>query len=348
MSAAVEALRCSHAPCGVFDDGGLSKFHCSLIRYDWDHETCDPSCCSCIAGSKMASKHGVRLLNVIGRRDSSIRLSTYTILPSRQITACKASHIASTRCFTTTSIHLKKSSASTKSSRKSPKVSSPDVDEHVPDNKATKSRDEEIDPYDHNELEAGIASAVARLRDALSRTKDAGRVTPDMVESLPIELNVKNTDQAKPKGKAETAHHERAKLGDVASVVPKGGRMLQVFAAEEAHIKPLIAAIVASEHSLNPEVDKNNPLLILIPVPPATAETRAQAAIEAKKCLDKASLEVRNARGDAQKRFRKMELQKLVIKDEIQKAHKTMEEVARKGQDEVKKVYDSALKALQQ
>jgi len=85
-----------------------------------------------------------------------------------------------------------------------------------------------------------------------------------------------------------------------------------------------------------------------VPVPPATAETRQQAAVEAKKVMDKASLDVRTARGDAQKRFRKMELQKLVIKDELHKAHKGMEDVVKKGQDEVKKVYEQALKSLQQ
>lgn len=222
------------------------------------------------------------------------------------------------------------------------------MNEHIPDNKATRSRDDEIDPYDHSELEGSIAQAVARLKDALTKTRDAGRVTPDMLEALPVELNIKHPDQSKPKGKGETAHHERAKLGDIASVVPKGGRMLQVFAAEEGHVKPLTASIMASDYSLTPEVDKNNPMLILVPVPPATAETRQQAAQEAKKCFDKASLEVRNARGDAQKRFRKMELNKLVIQDELKKAHKGMEDVAKKGQDEVKKVFDNALKTLQQ
>lgn len=252
------------------------------------------------------------------------------------------------RSFSITPAHYKKSSASKKSTRKSPAVRSPDVDEHVPDNKATKDRDAEVDPYDYSDLDAGIASAVAKLRDAIAKTRDAGRVTPDMLEALPVELNVKHPDQSKPKGKGEAPHHERTKLGDIASVVPKGGRMLQVFAAEEAHVKPLTAAIMASDYSLTPDVDKNNSLLILVPVPPATAETRAQAAAEAKKCFDKAILDVRNARGDAQKRHRRMELNKLVIKDELAKAHKGMEEVAKKGQDEVKKVYDNALKTLQQ
>ncbi|KAK5079825.1 ribosome-recycling factor [Exophiala xenobiotica] len=268
-------------------------------------------------------------------------------LQLKQLAPIAPQRLATRSLSTSASLH-KKSSASSKSSRKSPKVDSPNVNEHVPDNKATRNRDDEIDPYDQSELESGIASAIARLKDALTKTRDAGRVTPNMLEALPVELNIKHPDQSKPKGKAETPHHERAKLGDIASVVPKGGRMLQVFAAEEAHVKPLTAAIMASDYSLTPEVDKNNTLLILVPVPPATAETRQQAAQEAKKCFDKASLDVRNARGDAQKRFRKMELNKLVIQDELKKAHKGMEDVARKGQDEVKRVYENALKTLQQ
>ena len=96
-----------------------------------------------------------------------------------------------------------------------------------------------------------------------------------------------------------------------------------------------------------PQHDATNPLLILVPVPPITAETRAQARAEAKKVFERASQEVRNARGEAQKRHRKMELQKLVLKDELHKAHKAMEDVVKKGQDECKKVFDAAVKALE-
>ena len=84
-----------------------------------------------------------------------------------------------------------------------------------------------------------------------------------------------------------------------------------------------------------------------MPVPPVTAETRDLAKQEAKKMFERANNEVRNARGDAQKRHRKMELGRLVIRDELRKAHKQMEEVVKKGQDEVKKVYEGSLKALE-
>jgi len=41
-----------------------------------------------------------------------------------------------------------------------------------------------------------------------------------------------------------------------------------------------------------------------------------------------------------------MELRKLVVVDELRKAHKQMEEVVRKGQDEAKKTYEQAVKSL--
>jgi len=112
------------------------------------------------------------------------------------------------------------------------------------------------------------------------------------------------------------------------------------------HVKPITSALQASSHSLTPQPDSHNPLVILIPVPPATAETRTQAKAEAKKCFERASNDVRNARGEAQKRHRKMELRKLVVVDELRKAHKQMEEVVRKGQDEAKKTYEQAVKSL--
>jgi len=244
--------------------------------------------------------------------------------------------------MSTTSALLKKSSSSSKSSRKSPEVTSPkNRDTHIPDNAATRNRDREIDPYDFTELNAGIAKAIARLKDALVKTRDAGRITPEMIESFPVELNVKGAA-----AHGSKPHHERQRLGDIASVVQKGGRMVQVYCSEEAHVKPISSAIQASQHSLVPQHDTSNPLLINVPVPPATAETRQQAKEEAKKVYDRASQEVRNVRGDEQKRFRKMELGKMVVVDELRKAHKQMEDVVKKGQDECKKIYEAAVKAL--
>jgi ribosome recycling factor len=67
------------------------------------------------------------------------------------------------------------------------------------------------------------------LKDALVKTKDAGRVTPEMIEQLSVEINVKGADTGR-----GSAHKEKVRIGDLASVVAKGGRSVNVFCAEEA------------------------------------------------------------------------------------------------------------------
>lgn len=156
---------------------------------------------------------------------NGVRLQWSTSRSIRKI----PSPVVTARAFATTVQLQKKSSASSKSSRKSPSVKPSKHDTHVPDNKATLNRDREIDPYDYSELEAGISKALARLKDALAKTRDAGRVSVEMVENLPVELNVKG--QATHGG---SAHKERTRVGDIASVVPKGGRTIQVFCGEES------------------------------------------------------------------------------------------------------------------
>jgi ribosome recycling factor len=168
------------------------------------------------------------------------------------------------------------------------------------------------------------------------RAKDVGRVGISAVEGLEVELPTKDSDAKR-----------KARLGDIASVVPKGGRSLSVFAAEEAHVKPLMAAIQASSYSLTPQAPNAGELQISVPIPPVTAETRSQAAVEMKRYMEKAGTEVKGARGEAQKRYRRMELEKLVIKDEIRKGHKGMEEVVKKAQEEVKRVGEAGIKALE-
>jgi ribosome recycling factor len=99
----------------------------------------------------------------------------------------------------------------------------------VPDNASEKGRRSEIDPYDHTELESGISKAMARLKEALTKTRSAGRISPETIENLPVQLNVKRDPGASGKD-----HKESGRLGDYATVVPKGGRVMQVFVADES------------------------------------------------------------------------------------------------------------------
>ena len=280
-------------------------------------------------------------------------LQSLTPSPNRPSQSIRASHPSpqSHRTFTSAPTRNKKSASNPKSARKTPKVESPDVSTHIPDNKATRNKDSEIDPYDFTNLQVGIDTAITRLKAALTKTRDAGRVSTSDLESLPVEINTKTSHQPSHthSGQPPTTK-QTSRLGDIASVAPKGGRTLQVFAASEEHVKPLISAIQASPYSLTPappDPESGNALCITVPIPPVTAETRATAAAETKKCLEKTTQEIRTARGEMQKKYRRMEIERLVIADEIHKAKIKMEEVVKKGNEEAKKLVDGAVKALE-
>lgn len=250
----------------------------------------------------------------------------------------------------------------------------------MPDNAAQHNRGREIDPYDFSELESKIQKALSRLADALAReTRNAGRsVSVETMEALPVEIKTGESPKHDPHRGSPPAggfSKETVRLGEVATVVWRGGRTMQILAHEESvscvsqtilihlptpcnvifqseklnqkkYIKPLTASLLSSPHSLNPQPDAHNPLALTLTIPPATTETRRRAADEAKQSLERAMLDVRTARGDMQKKFRRWETNKDVVVDELRKAHRRMEEVVKRGEADGKKLYDNALKAL--
>ena len=74
--------------------------------------------------------------------------------------------------------------------------------------------------YDVSGLEAQILKAIEKLTHELSQLRSGGKLNPDIVESLKVQLG--------------TAGHgkETVRLGDIAQVVPRG-RVLNVICGEE-------------------------------------------------------------------------------------------------------------------
>lgn len=75
------------------------------------------------------------------------------------------------------------------------------------------------DPFDLSQLHSGISAAVSRLKDDLSKLRAGGRFNTTVLENLRVHLSKDSKDTIK--------------LGDLAQVVPKGGRMVTLLAAEE-------------------------------------------------------------------------------------------------------------------
>jgi hypothetical protein len=86
--------------------------------------------------------------------------------------------------------------------------------------KASQASASSDDPLDLSQLEDGIAAAVSRLKDDLSKLRVGGRLNPETIEGLRVQLGKDTKDIAK--------------LGELAQVVPKGGRMVTLLVAEES------------------------------------------------------------------------------------------------------------------
>ena len=78
---------------------------------------------------------------------------------------------------------------------------------------------ETADPFDFSILEAGIATAVDSLKAELSKLGTGGRFNPGVLENLRVPL-VKDSKATE-------------RLGDLAQVLPKGGRSVMLLVGEK-------------------------------------------------------------------------------------------------------------------
>ncbi|KAH8725139.1 ribosome recycling factor domain-containing protein [Phaeosphaeriaceae sp. PMI808] len=189
--------------------------------------------------------------------------------------------------------------------------------------------------YDVSGLEAQVLKAIEKLTHELSQLRGGGKLNPELVEKLSVQLGTAA------EGK------QTVKLGDIAQVVPRG-RTLNVLCGEESHIKPITSAIAASPHSLTPLIpEASSPLTIQVPLPPPTGESRRAAVETAIKASERADKWIQTARQEHNKKLRKYEVNREVLPDDLQKAKKRMEEVVKRGHTEIKRISDGAKKVLE-
>lgn len=84
---------------------------------------------------------------------------------------------------------------------------------------AEKSSNVIEDPFDFSILQSGIEKSLERLKNDLSKLRTGGRFNPEALENLRVHLT------------KESKATER--LGDLAQVLPKGGRSLMVLVGEK-------------------------------------------------------------------------------------------------------------------
>lgn len=172
------------------------------------------------------------------------------------------------------------------------------------------------------------------MSDDLAKLRTGGRFNPELLESVRVSLS------------KETA--ETFKISELAQVLPKGGRSLMILVGEHEHVKPIISAIQHSDLNLQPVQDSHNVNQLNVPLPPPTKESRDAAQRQAAEAGVKASTAITNVRAQVQKHFRKMEVEKLALPDELKRAHKEMEKIVKEGTNRVKDIVKAAQKAMEQ
>lgn len=115
------------------------------------------------------------------------------------------------------------------------------------------------DPYDFSALETGIGKALEKLSNDLSKLRTGGRFNPEVLEAVKIHLSKDS--------KASIA------LGELAQVLPKGGRSVSVLVGEVAvgalhllfkdpcqmHTNLYLDAACQADYLCHSEVDRTQP-----------------------------------------------------------------------------------------
>lgn len=115
-------------------------------------------------------------------------------------------HVTKARAFTSTSTLLKKGAKAARAEKAS--SGSTEI-----------SAAETEDPSDLSSLETGIAKVIEKLQNDLTKLRTGGRFNPELLEVVRVHLS---------KDSKATV-----KLGELAQVLPKGGRNIMVLVGEK-------------------------------------------------------------------------------------------------------------------
>jgi ribosome recycling factor len=151
-----------------------------------------------------------------------------------------------------------------------------------------------------------------------------GRATPALLEPVVVE-----------------AYGSHMPLNQVASVTVPEPRLLSVSVWDKGMAKAVEKAIREANLGLNPMADGT---LIRVPIPPLTAERRADLTKVAHKYAEHARVAIRNVRRDGNEALKKMEKDHLISQDE----HRKYSDEIQKMTDQCIAQVDQALKAKEQ
>ena len=174
------------------------------------------------------------------------------------------------------------------------------------------------------EAEEKMKGAITALENDLGTIR-TGRASPALVERLPVEYYGTPTP-----------------LQQLATISAPEPRLLTVKPFDPASIKDIERAIQASELGLTPS---NDGKLIRLSIPPLTEERRHDLVKIVHTRAEEARVAVRNVRRDVHNDLREFEREKLISKNELERAETGLQKLT---DDYIEKVNRAAEKKEQE
>ena len=224
-----------------------------------------------------------------------------------------------------------------------------------------------------NSLKSEIQLIQEKLKKGLGGLKSGGRFDTAVIEALRVDIsklkagndtigtkepqNDDSTNQElsiKEGKKQKTARNKHASvkttasLKEMAQVIPRGAKTVLIMLNEAAFAKPVMSTLLGSQFSLNPTVSASNPLELVVPIPPPSAELRSLTLTQVDKFKDKADFALRDGRADMQKELRALQLGNHIRPDDYHDVQKKMEKLVEEAKAEIKRLCDASRKVLTQ
>lgn len=169
--------------------------------------------------------------------------------------------------------------------------------------------------YDTKSVKNKMDQVVERFKTEMTKVR-TGRAHPDMLSSVKVEL-----------------YGQYMPLNQAANINVADATMLTITPFDPANITKISAAIRADQAlGLNPADDGR---LIRVPIPPLTEERRREIVKNASSKVEEAKIAIRNAREDARKEIKAMELSE----DEKKRAEKNVDELTKEYSSKVEQVF---------
>jgi ribosome recycling factor len=156
-------------------------------------------------------------------------------------------------------------------------------------------------------LEEEMDGAIEALKRDLTKVR-TGRATPKLVDNVQVEV---------------ASYGAKMPLNQLATVQAPDARLLTVTPWDKTTIQDIERAIVSAGLGLNPSSDGQ---MIRLPVPPLTAERRAQLARQVNKAGEEAKVRLRHVRREYNDIFKAGQDDGDISEDEMHRLLKLVQE----------------------